>query len=247
MTKNEVIERVRKQLAIDLCCSEKDFEPGKIVVTAKKPSSGAITYEEGDRAMAACCFGGAAVFCVDENMVGHFKQLLDGREPEWIFDPQTLIRFNELLYLEGQNVGNMIQYYVPDPSRPKTEPIGEIRWIDRDEIKKYLPEMNGSDMIAVAAIRDGKIAGIAGASAKSPLMWEIAINVQPEYRNQGIAANLVALIKDRLLDMDVVPYYGTAASHTISLSVGVDAGFFPCWTRLYSRPRDDEFLHIHDR
>lgn len=247
MTKYDVIATVRKQLAIDLNCKESDFEAGKIVVTEKAANTGAITYEEGDRAMAACCFGGAAVFCVDSAMVGHFKQLLDGQAPEWIFSPNTLIRFNELLYLEGQNVGDMIQYYVPDPSLPKTSPIGEVRWIENDEAKKYLPEVTGTEITAVAAVRDGKIVGIAAAGTKSPLMAEIAITVDEKYRGQGIAANLVALLKDRMLEKGIIPFYGTAASHTISLSVGVDAGFFPCWTRLYSRPRDDEFLHIHDR
>lgn len=247
MTKYDVLNIVKKQLAIDLNCDEKDFEPGKIVVTAKASNPDAMEYSEGSRAMAACCFGGAAVFSVEPAMVDHFKQLLDGQDPSWIFDPHTLIRFNELLYLEGQNVGNMIQYYAPDPTLPKTAPICEVKIMAGDEVKKYLPEAAGTEITAVAAIMDGKIVGVAAAGKKSSMMAEIYVYVDEKYRGHGIASNIVALIKDKMLENGIIPFYGSAASHTISLSTGVSAGFFPCWTRLYSRPRTDEFLHIHDR
>lgn len=246
MTLNEIIDIVKKQLMIDFNCKESDFEAGKITITDLKEDKDAIKYCDVESAMKGVCFGGAAVFSVGPTLVADFNRLLGGKDPAWIFDPQSLIKFSEILYLHGHNLGNMIQYYIPNPDAPKTEPICEIRKIEKADALKYMPEAASTlDFKAIAAIKDGKIVGIAGASKKANKMWEIGIEVNEEYRGQGIAVNLVGLLKDEILAMNEVPYYGTASSHTISMSVGVNAGFMPCFTRLYSRPRDDEFLHIH--
>lgn len=255
MTKQDVINTVRKQLAIDCNCSESDFDYGNLVVTEIAQNEGRIMYKDGEKAMRAFCFGGAAVFSVKPDMVSDFRRILKGKDPDWIFDTNALVMITEILYLHGQNIGDMHQYYVPDPSLPKTEPKFEIEWITGN-FEKYRNDpvakealsfdKNAPDMIAVAAKENGKIIGMAGASADSPLLWQIGINVLPEHRGKGIAANLVALLKDAVLEKGKVPYYGSAVSHIISLSAGVAAGFFPCWTQIVSSARTDEFVGYHE-
>lgn len=256
MNKSDVISTVRKQLAIDLNCSESDFDKGCITITEAKQNPGRLMYRDGERAMNACCFGGSAVFSVKEEMVADFKRVLEGQAPEWIFKPMNIVRFNELLYLHGYNLGNMLQYFAPDPTLPKTEPCCEVEWIDPSDFEKFRNDAlakealgfdeNAPDMLCVAAKENGKIIGMAGASADSNLMWQIGVGVSPEHRGKGIAANLVSLLKDAVLEKGIIPYYGTAVSHTLSLSTGVSAGFFPAWTRIISTDRTDEFLHMHD-
>lgn len=255
MDKSDMIKIVKKQLAIDFNCKESDFDSGEVVVTEIAKNEGRIMYEDREQGMYACCFGGSAVFSVLPEMVGGIRKLLEGKSPEWIFQPKTLVMLTEQLYLHGYNIDDMHQYYVPDPSLPKTEPLFGVEWIERDfEKYKGAPganealgfDKNAPDVLAVAAKENGKIIGMAGASADSPLLWQIGIGVAPEYRGMGVAANLVALLKDAVLERGKVPYYGSAVSHTLSLSTGVAAGFFPCWTRITSKQRNDEFVGIHE-
>ncbi len=255
MDKHDMVKIVKKQLAIDFNCKESDFDSGEIVVTEIAINDGRIMYEDHEQGMNACCFGGSAVFSVIPEMVNSIQKLFEGKSPEWIFQPKTLVMLSEQLYLHGYNIGDMHQYYVPDPSLPKTQPLFDIEWIEQDfEKYKGAPgadealgfDKNAPDVLAVVAKENGKIIGMAGASADSPLLWQIGIGVAPEHRGKGVAANLVALLKDAVLEKGVVPYYGSAVSHTISLSTGVAAGFFPCWTRVSSKPRDDEFVGMHE-
>ena len=47
------------------------------------------------------------------------------------------------------------------------------------------------DVIALAAIDGGKIVGVAGASADTKDMWQVGIDVLPEYRGRGFGKALL--------------------------------------------------------
>ena len=87
-------------------------------------------------------------------------------------------------------------------------------------------------MLGVAALRGGRILGMAGASADSPTMWQIGINVEPEARGEGVASMLVGLLKNEILKSGILPFYGTAASHIASQRTALAAGFLPAWAEL---------------
>ncbi len=255
MDKHEILAIVKKQLAIDFNCSEGDLSYGKLSVTNTANNPGRNMYTDFDCAMRACCFGGAAVFSVVPELADDLKRIFEGKSPEWIFQPRSLIKLSEILYLHGHTIDDMHQYYIPDPTLPKTEAKFEIEWIESGfERFKGNPvanealgfEEDAPDVLAVVAKENGKIIGMAGASEDSPLLWQIGVGVLSESRGKGVAANLVALLKDEILARGKVPYYGSAVSHTMSLSTGVAAGFFPCWTQITSKPRKDEFVGFHE-
>ena len=87
-------------------------------------------------------------------------------------------------------------------------------------------------MIGAAALSDGKILGMAGASADSDTMWQIGIDVVPEARGQRLGVYLVSLLKNEILSRGRLPFYGTAVSHTISQTIAVRSGFRPAWAEL---------------
>ena len=91
------------------------------------------------------------------------------------------------------------------------------------------------DVIGVATVRDGAVVGAAGASADSPLLWQIGVNVAPAARRQGVASWLVALLRDAVVAQGRLPYYGTAASHVASMRVALNAGFRPAWAEVATR------------
>ena len=92
-------------------------------------------------------------------------------------------------------------------------------------------------MLGVAAVKDGVILGMAGASADSPHLWQIGINVLPEARGQGIAEMLVSLLRNDVLAAGRLPFYGTSISHLASQRVALKSGFLPAWFELVAAPR----------
>lgn len=49
---------------------------------------------------------------------------------------------------------------------------------------------------------------------------------------KGIATALVATLKNKIIDLNVLPYYSTAVSHVISQKVAIKAGFIQVFTEL---------------
>ena len=117
-----------------------------------------------------------------------------------------------------------IQRYTPETIAPFQ---GDDRFEDAFGFCADAP-----DMLGVAAVKDGRILGMAGASADSPYLWQIGINVLPEARGQGIASMLVALLRNDVLAAGRLPFYGTSISHLESQRVG----FLPSWFELVASP-----------
>ncbi len=78
-----------------------------------------------------------------------------------------------------------------------------------------------------------KMMGMAGASADGEYLWQIGINVRPQYARRGLAANLVRQIKEEIIRRGKIPFYGTSESHTVSQTVALKSGFVPAWTEIY--------------
>ena len=49
----------------------------------------------------------------------------------------------------------------------------------------------------------------------------------------GIGSMLVVILKNEILDLGRLPFYGTAMSHISSQKVALNAGFYPAWAELY--------------
>lgn len=65
------------------------------------------------------------------------------------------------------------------------------------------------DVLGIAAAKDGQILGMAGASADSPLFWQIGINVDSHAVGMHVGSTLVRLLAQDIIAQGAVPYYGT--------------------------------------
>lgn len=121
-------------------------------------------------------------------------------------------------------------------------PPVDIQWYEGERLARFAGDARFAealadnpawpDQLAVAALSEGGILGMAAASRDSARLWQIGVNVDAAALGRGIATALVALLGDALLARGVVPFYGTAASHIISQRVAVAAGFLPAWAEL---------------
>ena len=80
-----------------------------------------------------------------------------------------------------------------------------------------------------------KLVGLAGCSADCESMWQIGIDVLPEYRRQGIASALTSRLALETLWRGKVPFYCAAWSNLKSVRNALRCGFRPAWVELTAK------------
>ena len=88
------------------------------------------------------------------------------------------------------------------------------------------------DILGVGAYDNGKLVGLAGCSADCDTMWQIDIDVLPEYRRKGIASALTSRLAIEVLNVGKVPFYCCAWSNVKSARNAIKSGFRPAWVEL---------------
>ena len=85
------------------------------------------------------------------------------------------------------------------------------------------------DILGVGAYDNGKLVGLAACSADCDDMWQIGVDVLPNYRRQGIATVLTSNLALETLKRGKVPFYCTAWSNVKSVRNAIKSGFRPSW------------------
>ena len=91
------------------------------------------------------------------------------------------------------------------------------------------------DVLGVGAYEDGRLIGLAGCSADCDMMYQIGVDVLPEYRKQGIASALTSHLALEILERDKVPFYCAAWSNIRSVRNAIRCGFRPAWVQLTAK------------
>lgn len=142
----------------------------------------------------------------------------------------------------------MAEYFLPDMDR--LLPLAcsyETRLLTPVDFSElYLPEWSNAlcekrkqlDKIAIGAYDSGKLIALAGASADCDTMWQIGIDVLPEYRRQGIASSLTSTLACEILKRGKVPFYCCAWSNIRSARNAIKSGFRPAWVQITAKPRE---------
>ena len=110
----------------------------------------------------------------------------------------------------------------------------------------YLPEWSNAlckerkhlDVLGVGAYDNGKLVGLAGCSADCDTMWQIGIDVLPEYRRQGIASALTTRLAIEILNRGKVPFYCAAWCNVKSVRNAIKSGFCPAWVEMTAKSRE---------
>lgn len=81
--------------------------------------------------------------------------------------------------------------------------------------------------IAYVAYDKGKIVGCAGAIELYDGIYEMGIDVLPEYRNKGLATILTTNLRLKIQDMGIIPVWRSSITNIGSQSVAQKSGFVP--------------------
>ena len=188
--------------------------------------------------------GGNAVMCADERMHEWLRKWSAGKEGIWLFEHEHLMELESELQKYGKKLWQSHHMFLPKPEMCNPEITFEVKWFEQEELKtlygreefsnalceKFLPER--PDMLAVGAMQDDRIVGLAGCSADTKLFWQIGIDVLPECRGTGIGTKLVQLLKDEVFRRGAIPFYGTSLSNLRSWNIALNAGFYPAWVEI---------------
>ena len=229
-----------RQLALDYCCREEEVRDKENHFTEFSFPEGRRRFrEEKDCFLKMAIVNGKLLASGNASIIGWCEKEFGKTTGEWFFEPETLRIIDRRLQESGYMIGMLHPFYISETISAADTKDYEIRWYEGEDIEQFRGDRRfkeaysfceeAPDVLGVGAVRNGNILGMAGASADSPIMWQIGINVMPEAEGLGIAKMLVRLLKNEILSRGIQPFYGTAISHLASQSVALGSGFHPAW------------------
>jgi ribosomal protein S18 acetylase RimI-like enzyme len=250
MRNKDIIEIAMQQSAIDSNCSMDDFmrTDNKIVLSGKNPD--ARKYLKLPFHCDLTSYGNNIVASVSEELKEIVEKYIKKYPAEHCFETPNLLVLIEKLKPFDLNVCFMAEYFLPDMNYLKRLSCGyETKLMHPEELTEYyLPEWNNAltqsdpqrDKLAVGAFDNGKLIGLAACSADCDTLWQIGIDVLPEYRKQGIASSLTSNLATQLLEMEIVPFYCCAWSNLKSVRNAIKSGFRPAWVQ--ATVKENQFI-----
>ena len=236
MTTKEILHIVQTQLATDLNCTPADFngEQSNIIFTETRDNPGRRPFPRSEHHFEMLTMGKSIVVSASPDILNVVKPMLDGKDHYEAFS---------MPFVYGQGL-----YYLPDLAQmqPIIAPSGFIYEIVEQNDIPPLYQQEGfrnaiqydinhprPDILALIAKKEGQIVGMAGASNDCAMMWQVGMDVLPDYRNYGLAAHLVNRLTFEILKRGYIPYYGTGTSNIASQRVAHRAGYYPAWVCVY--------------
>ncbi|WMT39602.1 N-acetyltransferase [Paenibacillus sp. D2_2] len=193
ITQEEMVHIVQTQLAIDLNCTVEDLnaEQDSIVFVDAKENPGRRPYPRKERYFEILSMGKSIVVSATPERLAIAKAHMQGKDRDTIFS----LPFIRGLYL----------HFLPDFQKMKRMlPPADFSYevVEKDEIAKLLgiegfdnaiiSEMNHpyQTVLGVLAKHNDKMVAMAGAGNVCAKIWQMGVDVLPEYRNSGLAAYL---------------------------------------------------------
>ena len=246
MTNKEILAIALVQSAIDCNCSAEDFTKEENVIVLSKQNEQARKYLELPFSCHLMSYGNNIVASVQEEYLELVKRYIDNYPVEHCFETPNLHALNEALLTHGQKICFMAEYFLPDVEKlVEQECFYECRILGQEDFKDlYLPEWSNAlcekrkelDVLGVGAYHDGKLIALAACSADCDDMWQIGIDVLPEYRRQGLASALTSKLALEILKRGKVPFYCAAWCNLKSVRNAIKSGFKPAWVEMTAKP-----------
>lgn len=242
MTNEEILNIALKQSACDCNCSVEDFLKDENVVTISKKNDKARIYLPLPFECDLVSYGNNIVAQASERTRIVVENYINKYPAYRCFETPNIYLLNEQLKSFGLKVCFMAEYFLPDLTKLKRlECDYTLRILHQPDFKElYIPEWSNAlckerkeyDILAVGAYDDGELIGLAGCSADCGDMYQIGVDVLPEYRKRGIAASITSNLAMEILALGKVPFYCAAWSNIKSVRNAIKCGFRPAWVEL---------------
>ncbi|MDR1440070.1 MAG: GNAT family N-acetyltransferase [Clostridiales bacterium] len=239
MTNTEILRIAMEQSAIDANCAPEDFIKSENVAVISKPHEKARRYLNLPFFCDLVSYGRNVVASVDGRVYDFVKQYIDSDRPAHLFETPQIHRLTAEFEQYGMIPCFMAEYWLPDVAVLRGHSCSfAVHVLESEDFAGlYLPEWSNAlcekrkhlDMLAVGAYDGGKLIGLAGCSSDCEAMWQIGVDVLPEYRRHGVAAALTSRLAMEAMNRGKVPFYCCAWSNIGSARNAIKSGFRPAW------------------
>lgn len=244
MNKHQIEQITLEQLSKDFACSPDDFLKRENTVVKSSIVNGRRQFVKQKNFFRMANFGYGTVISVDDELLEWANEHFYNVSGLGCFTVKEINYINNILdgYSKKISYKDIDNYYLPNPDRViMVDNSFKLKWFEREDIpylfedKRFVNALMYDatqprfDILAVAAMQGNIIIGLAGASNDSDLLWQIGIDVMPEYKNKGIATTLVSALSGEILKRGAIPYYGTTTANIASRKVANKCGYYPAW------------------
>ena len=248
MTNQDILRIALEQSAIDSACAPEDFLKGKGVAVISCEDPRARRYLALPFDLDLTSYGTNIVASCSEALLDVAKAYIDRFPAEHCFETPNLHVLMDALRPHGLDVCFMAEYWLPDVELLRALPCPyEAKILEpADFADLYLPEWSNAlcekrkhlDVLAVGAYDGERLIGLAGCSADADTMWQIGIDVLPEYRRQGVASSLTSILALETIRRGRAPFYCCAWSNVASARNAIRAGFRPAWVTVTAKKKE---------
>lgn len=245
-TNAEIIKIAMAQSAIDLNCSPDDFTVSENKVVISAPNPDAHRYLSLPFALNLLSYGSNIVASVSPELEQVARDYINKYPVEHCFETPNLHALDDALAPYGYKTCFMAEYFLPDVNALVLHPCKyQTKMLTQPDFKNlYTPEWSNAlcerrrhlDVLGIGAYDGDKLIGLAACSADARDMWQIGIDVLPNYRRQGIASALTSALAYEILNRGKVPFYCAAWSNIKSVRNALKCGFKPAWAELTAKP-----------
>ncbi len=242
MTYKDMLAVAVRQSAIEMNCCEGDFFSYENKVTASKPDSRIRKYYNQPFACNFVSYGNNVVASANSELIAVIRDYVGCREWYCCFETPAVFELNDAIRPLGYIVKYMGQYFLPDPEEiPDIACPYKTKRLTRDDFNGlYQPQWSNAlcdkrpqlDVMGVGAYDNGALIGMAACSADCENMYQIGIDVLPEYRRRGVASALTSQLANNIIDAGRIPFYCAAWSNIRSVKTALRCGFKPSWIEL---------------
>lgn len=245
MNNQEILRIALQQSAYDTNCRPEDFLKTGNVLAESVKNEKARRYLTLPLVCHLVSYGNNIVASGSKEILPIVKEYMDRYKTEHCFETPHMHVLDRELKQRGFQICFMAEYFLPDVDALRELSCEyEIKLLFQEDFKeRYLPEWSNAlcekrkhlDVLGAGAYDHGKLIGLAGCSADCEDMWQIGIDVLPEYRRKGIASALTSRLALEVLKRDKVPFYCAAWSNIKSVRNAIRCGFRPAWVEMTAK------------
>lgn len=227
---------IKSYLAEQYFCDASDLEADHTIFTVNKLSQSPyikiMTYK-------ACI-----IVATSEAIRSKVKVAFAGKSRDEIF---------EFPFVYGQTI-----HYIPDGKRFERQGMPHefsYELLQGDEVHTLVGlegfdnsvafDDNGctSTKIVLLAKKGNEIIGLAGAGYKTDKIWEVGIDIKPDYRQWGLGTKLVNNLTAEIMAQGIVPLYSASVTNIGSQIVASRSGYVACWVDTYGNILDGSSVY----
>ena len=247
LSKYEIEEKIKSQIACEFNCSPKDFDKNENLITTACFHPDCRKFSDKPFFLQMATFGKSTVISADETIHPWLTEWVKGKRGIWLFEQHNYFELERELRKYGFKMALTHHMFVPEPRIIEINTDLKIKWLEQNDIAPFYGNENfpnaicdkfkadRPDVLCVVAMDGDKIMGMAGCSADTPELWQIGIDVLPEYQGRGVAKILVTLLRNETFRRGAIPYYGTSLSNLASWKTALECGFKPFWVEAESQ------------